>query len=156
MAAAEPDDRGLIVSCPKCGQRNRLAYEKLGGAARCPNCRNELQLPGEPIDLETDTQFDALTARSSLPVFVDFWAPWCGPCKMVGPEVAKVARDSAARWVTAKLNTEEMPAVAQRLRINAIPLFVLFHHGREVARHAGAMPAPEIRQLIEDALSRLS
>lgn len=152
MNLVEPDDRGLIVMCPKCGQRNRLAYEKLGQPARCPKCRGELRGPGEPVELETDTQFDALTARSALPVLVDFWAPWCGPCKMVAPEVAKSARTGVDRWITAKLNTEELPAVAQRLRVSAIPLFVLFHRGREVVRHAGAMPAPEICQLIEKSL----
>ena len=66
MQAVESDDRGLIVSCPTCGQRNRLAYEKLGQAARCPQCRSELRAPGEPVELETDTQFDALTARSKI------------------------------------------------------------------------------------------
>ena len=152
MHSVDSDDRGLVVTCPKCGQRNRLAYEKLGQPARCPQCRAELRAPGEPVVLETDTLFDALTARSSLPVLVDFWAPWCGPCKMVAPEVAKAAREGAGRWVTAKLNTEELPAIAQRLRVTAIPLFVLFHRGREIVRHAGAMPASEICQLIEKAV----
>ena len=152
MTAAEPDERGVIVSCPQCGQRNRLAYERLGQAARCPQCRTELRAPGEPLKIQTDVQFEALTNRSALPVLVDFWAEWCGPCKMVAPEVAKVAREGAGRWITAKVNTEELPSSAQRMRVNAIPLFILFHRGREVTRHAGAMPATEIRQLIENAM----
>jgi thioredoxin 2 len=152
VSDVEPDERGLIVSCPKCGQRNRLAYEKLGQAGRCPKCGTELRVPGEPVELESDAQFEALTARSALPVLVDFWAPWCGPCKMVAPEVAKAAREGAGRWIIAKLNTESLPASAQRSRVSAIPLFVVFHRGREVTRHAGAVPAAEIRQLIENAL----
>jgi thioredoxin 2 len=149
MSDVEADDRGLIVSCPGCGQRNRLVYELLDQAGRCPKCRSELRAPGEPVELRSESEFDAMTTRSALPVLVDFWAEWCGPCKMVAPEVAKAAREGAGRWLVAKLNTEELPETARRLRVSAIPLFVIFHRGRELARQAGAMPASGIRQLIE-------
>ena len=93
--------------------------------------------------------FDALTGRSALPVLVDFWAPWCGPCKMVAPEIVKVANETAGHFLVAKVNTEELPSLGQRFRVTAIPTMALFKGGIEVARQAGAMPAPAIRKFIE-------
>ena len=151
MNTVEPDDRGLVLACPQCGQRNRLIYERLGQRFRCGKCRIELRPPAEPIEVKNEAVYDALAGRSSLPVLVEFWAPWCGPCKMVAPELAKVAADGSGRWLVAKVNTEELPGLAQRFRINAIPALALFKAGREVARQGGAMPASAIRQFIEQA-----
>ena len=147
----EPDERGLLLACPNCGKRNRLKYEGLGQTFRCGQCKNELPSPREPIDIKSDLGFDALTSRSALPVLVDFWAPWCGPCKMVAPEFVKVARESAGHLVVAKVNTENLPNLSARFRITAIPTMVVFRNGMEVARQAGAMPAPEIRKFTETA-----
>jgi thioredoxin 2 len=147
----EPDERGLLLACPNCGKRNRLKYEGLGQTFRCGQCKNELPSPREPIDIKSDLGFDALTSRSALPVLVDFWAPWCGPCKMVAPEFVKVARESAGHLVVAKVNTENLPNLSARFRITAIPTMVVFRNGVEVARQAGAMPAPEIRKFTETA-----
>lgn len=148
MSAIRLDDRGLVVSCPNCGQNNRLAYERLSQLPRCAKCRAKLSPPGEPIDVEDDVIFEALVARGALPVLADFWAPWCGPCKMVAPELVKVAAEGAGRWLVAKVNTEELPALAQRHRVTAIPLLVLFKNGSEIARQAGALPATAIREFI--------
>ena len=101
--------------------------------------------------MDSEVAFDALTARATLPVLVDFWAPWCGPCKTVAPEVAKVASEGQGRWLVAKVNTEALPRLAQRFRVSSIPLLALFAGGRELARQAGAMPAASIRQLIASA-----
>jgi thioredoxin 2 len=146
----EPDERGLVVACPKCGQQNRMVYNRLGQKFRCAQCHTELNSPNEPIAVRSESAFAALTSQSVLPVLVDFWAPWCGPCKMVAPEVAKVASEGSGRWIVAKVNTEELPGLAQRLRISAIPLMAVFK-GRELARQAGVMPASVIRQFIEQA-----
>ena len=149
MNAMEADDRGLLITCPKCGQRNRLKYEALKRTFRCGKCQTELHAPGIPVDVKSDLVFDALVSRSALPVLVDFWAPWCGPCKMVAPEVRKVANETAGHLLVAKVNTEEVPSLAQRFRVTAIPTMALFKNGIEVARQAGAMPAPAIRKFIE-------
>jgi len=143
----ELDDRGLVLECPKCGKRNRMSYEKLGGTFRCSNCHTELSPPHRPIEVKSGAHFEALTSRSALPVLVDFWAEWCGPCKMVAPELEKVA--GGGRWIVAKVNTEVLPDLAQRFRISGIPTMVLFRGGVEVGRRSGAMPAQAIRQFIE-------
>jgi thioredoxin 2 len=150
--AMEPDERGLLLACPNCGKRNRLKYEGLGQTFRCGQCRSELPSPRYPIDVRSDLVFDALISRSALPVLVDFWAPWCGPCKMVAPEFVKLARETTGKFVIAKVNTEELPSLSQRFRITAIPTMVVFTNGLEKARQAGAMPAPAIRKFVEQAL----
>ena len=151
MNPIEADHRGLLLTCPKCGQRNRMVYERLGQTFRCGKCHTELQPPQEPIELRSDQVFDALMAHSPLPVLVDFWAPWCGPCKMVAPEIRKIAAEGAGRFIVAKVNTEESPSLARRFRISAIPTMALFKSGIEIARQAGAMPAPAIRKFIAQA-----
>jgi len=142
------DKQGILRACPNCGRRNRLKYEGLGRTFRCGQCRNELPPLSEPVDIRSDFVFDALVSHSALPVLVDFWAPWCGPCKMVAPEIRKVAVELAGKFVIAKVNTEEIPNLGSRYRITAIPTMVLFNNGSEVARQTGAMPAPAIRQFI--------
>jgi thioredoxin 2 len=149
MSATEADQRGLLLSCPNCGQRNRMKYEALGKTFRCGKCKTELSPPAEPVDVESETVFDALTNRSAMPVLVDFWAPWCGPCKMVAPEFVKVAREVAGRFLVAKVNTEELSGLSSRFRVTAIPTMIVLRDGREVARQAGALPAPAIRKFIE-------
>lgn len=155
MSVVQADDRGLLVTCPKCGQRNRLKYEALHRTFRCGKCQTELGVPSEPVEVSSDLAFDALVNNSPLPVLVDFWAPWCGPCKMVAPEFQKVAHQTAGQFVVAKVNTEEVPSLGARFRVTAIPTMILFQNGLEIARQAGAMPAPQIRRFIEQAqLSR--
>jgi thioredoxin 2 len=128
-----------------------MRYEGLGKVFRCGQCQSEFQPVDEPVDVRDDLSFDALISHSAVPVLVDFWAPWCGPCKMVAPEVRKIASETAGRLLVAKVNAEEVPSLSQRFRVTAIPTMTLFQNGLEVARQAGAMPAPQIRRFIEQA-----
>jgi len=100
----------------------------------------------EPVELPDAASFEELVSTSKVPVLVDFWAPWCGPCRMVAPELAKVAKRKAGAVVVAKLNTDAVPSIASRFQISGIPTMVLFENGREATRASGAMPAPIIEE----------
>ena len=151
MAALPMDDRGLIVTCPACGQKNRLTYERLGEEVRCGQCKQALTPPREPIEIHSAADFDRLVSRSSLPVVVDYWAPWCGPCRMVAPELQKVAARHAGSWLLVKVNTDELADLGQRQNIRSIPTLAVFAGGRETARTAGARPAEQIEAFVRQA-----
>jgi len=152
MATVDFDDRGIVVACHSCGQKNRLVYERIGETVRCAKCKDALESPREPIEVRSTADFDRLVSRSSLPVVVDYWAPWCGPCRMVAPEVQKVAARQAGRVVVVKVNTDEVPDLGERSGIRSIPTIAVFAGGREVTRSAGARPAEHIEAMIEKAV----
>ncbi len=150
-ARPEADERGIVIACPNCGTFNRMLYERLSDTAHCSHCNTVLRPPAAPVEVSSEAAFNALTTRSTLPVLVDFWAVWCGPCKITEPEVARVAAEGNGRWIVAKVNTEELPALSQRLGIMAIPMLMVFKGGREAGRRAGVTMAPELKRFIEQA-----
>ncbi len=151
----QADDRGIIVSCPSCQQRNRVPYGHEGAeAAKCKKCGTLLPAASEPIEVPSAVVFDALVASSKLPVVVDFWAPWCGPCRMVAPELQRVAANNAGRYLVVKVNTDAVPELGERFAIRSIPTMAVFSGGREAGRTAGARPAVEIEAFIQSTLGR--
>lgn len=152
MNATLLDDRGVIETCPQCGQKNRVQFSRLASVVRCGSCKSELPPIASPIEINDEGAFESLTAAPSLSVLVDFWADWCGPCKMMAPELSKVASASGGKFVVAKVNTESVPALAERFKISALPTLMVLKGGAEVARAQGARSAAQILAFVEQSI----
>ena len=142
----------LHVVCPHCHTTNRVQSDDLAKGPDCGSCHQAL-FTGEPVNLGA-AEFERHVTRSQLPVLVDFWAPWCGPCRMMAPAFEQAARQLEPRVQLVKVNTDEAPGVGARLNIRSIPTIALFVGGREVARQAGAMAASDIVRWAQSQLSR--
>ena len=140
--------KGIVSPCPACGQKNRIPYERLATSGMCGKCVASLPLVNAPIDIPSTAVFNALIAASSLPVLVDFWAAWCGPCRVLAPQLALVAEQEAGLSLIVKVNTEALPGLSAQYKIQGIPALLLFKNGTLVAEQAGAQPASAIREFI--------
>jgi thioredoxin 2 len=140
-----------IVVCPNCGKKNRVP-SAANGTPRCSNCHRPL-----PWIVEgTDGTFAEVADQATIPVLVDLWAPWCGPCRSVSPDLESLAREFAGRVKLVKVNVDESPAVAQRFRARGIPLLLVLGGGAVVTEHVGAAPEHVLRPWLEKALEDAS
>ena len=144
----------IVIRCPACGVGNRVPRDKIASGLEpvCGRCKAPLPIETKPIAV-TDASFAADVERSPLPVLVDAWAAWCGPCRMIAPVIDELAGELAGRLRVAKLNVDENPVTAARFGLQSIPTLLVFKNGREVDRIVGVQPKSEIARRLQPLLT---
>lgn len=145
------DERGILQPCAACGTTNRIAWAKLSEHGRCGSCQAALPRIADPVEVSGLASFLGLIQQSPLPVVIDFWAPWCSPCRSMAPEFARAAEQAAGEAIFIKVNTDEEAEISSRFRIQGIPAFALMKGGQLVAQTSGAQPAARLLAWVRSA-----
>jgi thioredoxin 2 len=148
LSETRPDERrhdAAVRPCPSCGRKNRVPVTHLAETGRCGACKSELPAVREPIDADPQL-FDEVVRSVRVPVLVDFWAAWCGPCRMAAPEVQRTASNMAGRALVLKVDTEAHPELAARFNVRGIPNFVILRDGQVVAQRPGLVSHTQLEE----------
>ena len=141
----------VIRNCEACGQKNRIAATHLADTGRCGACKTALPPLGEPLQVDT-ALFDEIVQNSRVPILVDFWADWCGPCRAAAPEVERTAKDMAGRALVLKVDTDKNQQLAARFNVRGIPNFMVFYGGRPVMQQAGLVQHEQMENWLKSAI----
>jgi thioredoxin 2 len=141
----------IIRACAQCGQKNRIPAKHLSDAGRCGNCKASLPPVESPLEVDAE-QFDEIVQNAKVPVLADFWAAWCGPCRIAAPEVERTAKNMAGKAIVIKVDTERHPQVAAQFSIRGIPTFIVFSAGKPVIQQAGVVDHQQLEGWIRSAV----